>query len=136
MITYERYAEIRDKKNLTDGKVAELAGFGRSTFSDWKSGRSIPKIDKMQKIAEVLEMDYIEFVGPIGKYSSLNPNKPEDAAASYIVEIPGTKEKIEIIGENTKEVERISDFIHSYLNSDSDTQTAIQLLVKSHRSDP
>ena len=76
MITYEKYAKIRDEKNLTDGKVAEIAGIGRSTFSDWKSGRSIPKLEKMQKIADALEMDYITFVGPVGRYSSLNPNNP------------------------------------------------------------
>ena len=76
MITYEKYAKIRDKKNLTDGKVAEIAGIGRSTFSDWKSGRSIPKLEKMQKIADALEMDYTTFVGPVGRYSALNPNNP------------------------------------------------------------
>lgn len=76
MITYEKYAEIRDSKGLTDGKIAEKAGFGRSTFTDWKSGRSIPKAEKMMKIADVLEMDYFEFVGQIGIYSSLNPNRP------------------------------------------------------------
>lgn len=54
MITYDEYAKIRDEKKLTDGKIAEMAGFGRSTFSDWKFGRSIPKFDKMQKIAEAL----------------------------------------------------------------------------------
>lgn len=76
MITYEKYAEIRDEKKLTDGKVAKMCGFGRSTFSDWKSGRSIPKIDKMQKIAEALDMDYAIFVGPVGKFSALNPDNP------------------------------------------------------------
>lgn len=76
MITYEKYAEIRDKKNLTDGKIAKMCGFGRSTFSDWKSGRSIPKIDKMQKIADALDMDYAIFVGRVGKFSSLNPDNP------------------------------------------------------------
>lgn len=76
MITYEKYAEIRDKKNLTDGKIAKICGFGRSTFSDWKSGRSVPKIDKMQKIADALDMDYAIFVGPVGKFSFLNPDNP------------------------------------------------------------
>lgn len=76
MITYEKYAKIRDEKKLTDGKVAEIAGIGRSTFSDWKSGRSIPKFEKMQKISEALGMDYMLFVGPVGKFSSLNPENP------------------------------------------------------------
>lgn len=89
MITYEKYAEIRDEKKLTDGKVAEMCGFGRSTFSDWKAGRSIPKIEKMQKIADALEMDYFAFVGPVGKFSSLNPNRPEtksDTGIDIVIE--------------------------------------------------
>lgn len=71
MITYEKYAEIRDKKNLTDGKVAEMCGFGRSTFSDWKAGRSIPKIEKMQKIADALEMDYYFSESPELRFSAV-----------------------------------------------------------------
>ena len=63
MITYEEYAEIRDSKGLTDGKVAKMAGFGRSTFSDWKAGRSTPKMEKLQKIADVFEIDAHEFIG-------------------------------------------------------------------------
>ena len=29
----------------------------------------------MARIAEALDMDYEEFVGPVGKFSSLNPNR-------------------------------------------------------------
>lgn len=53
---YTKYAEIRDGKNLTDYRVSEMTGIGQSTFSDWKSGRSTPKVDKLMKIAEVLEI--------------------------------------------------------------------------------
>ena len=53
---YERYSELRDKKGVTDYKVATAAGIPKSTFSDWKSGRSKPKADKLFKIAQVLEV--------------------------------------------------------------------------------
>lgn len=36
---------------MKDSNVAALTGIGKSTFSDWKSGRSEPKNDKLQKIA-------------------------------------------------------------------------------------
>lgn len=49
---YERYAELRDAKGVTDSAVAAATGIGVSTFSDWKSGRSKPKVEKLQKIAE------------------------------------------------------------------------------------
>lgn len=51
---YEIYARIRDKMGLTDYKVSKLSGVNQSTFSDWKSGRSVPKQQKLEKIAEVL----------------------------------------------------------------------------------
>ena len=39
---------------MKDSNVAALTGIGKSTFSDWKSGRSEPKNDKLQKIADCL----------------------------------------------------------------------------------
>lgn len=52
---YTKYAVIRDLKGMNDNKVAEAAGIPRSTFSDWKKGRSKPKLEKLSKIAKVLE---------------------------------------------------------------------------------
>jgi transcriptional regulator with XRE-family HTH domain len=53
---YERYAEARDSKGLTDSDVAKNTGVARSTLSEWKRGRSTPKIDKLERIADFLEM--------------------------------------------------------------------------------
>ena len=77
MIDYEKYAVLRDSKGLKDSDVAKRAGLYQSVFSDWKKKKSAPKLDKMQKIAEALGMEYSEFVGPVGKFSALNPNRPE-----------------------------------------------------------
>ena len=49
---YEKYVALRDSKNITDYKVASDTGITRSTFTDWKSGRSEPKIDKLKKLAD------------------------------------------------------------------------------------
>lgn len=61
MTIYERYCELRDKAGLNDSRIAKATGIGKSTFSDWKSGRSEPKNDKLSKIASVLEvsLDYL-----------------------------------------------------------------------------
>lgn len=94
MITYEKYAKIRDSKGLTDGRVAQLCGFGRSTFTDWKNGRSVPKIDKMQKIADLFGMEYFEFVGVVGKFSSLNPNRPASTSSKIKKELNDFDERL------------------------------------------
>jgi len=51
-LSYELYASLRDERKLTDYRVATETGVTKSTFSDWKSGRSTPKIDKIKKIAD------------------------------------------------------------------------------------
>jgi transcriptional regulator with XRE-family HTH domain len=52
---YEKYVAVRDEKGMNDNQVAKKAGIGRSTFSDWKKGRSQPKYKKLCKIAAALD---------------------------------------------------------------------------------
>lgn len=49
---YAKYAYLRDKKGITDYKVAKETGIAPSTISDWKNGVSMPKSDKLLKLAE------------------------------------------------------------------------------------
>lgn len=53
---YAKYAKRRDELNLTDYSVASQTGIAPSTISDWKSGKSKPKMDKLAKIAKVLNV--------------------------------------------------------------------------------
>lgn len=53
---YAKYAILRDAKGLKDLEVAQKAEISPSTLSDWKAGRYKPKLDKIQKIARVLEV--------------------------------------------------------------------------------
>lgn len=49
---YEIYCKLRDETGVRDADVSKSTGITKSTFSDWKSGRSTPKQDKLQKIAD------------------------------------------------------------------------------------
>lgn len=49
---YARYVELRDKKGVTDYRVSMETGIPKSTFSEWKSGRSKPKVDKLKILAD------------------------------------------------------------------------------------
>ena len=53
---YAKYAKRRDELNLTDFKVATETRIAPSSISDWKTGRSKPKLDKLAKIAKVLDV--------------------------------------------------------------------------------
>ena len=59
---YEKYVALRDKKGVTDYAVATATGISQSTFSDWKSGRSKPKIEKLLKIAEFFGVTIKELI--------------------------------------------------------------------------
>ena len=54
---YERYCKLRDLFGYKDADVARISGVNKSTFSDWKSGRSIPKNEKIKKISKALDVD-------------------------------------------------------------------------------
>ncbi|KAA8502004.1 helix-turn-helix transcriptional regulator [Mediterraneibacter catenae] len=49
---YKKYEELRDKAGVTDYRVSMDTGIPKSTFSEWKSGRSKPKLEKLVKIAD------------------------------------------------------------------------------------
>lgn len=49
-------------RNTTLYKVAGDLGFARSLFSDWKSGKSMPKTDKLIKIADYFGVDIGYFI--------------------------------------------------------------------------
>lgn len=49
---FKIYCSLRDERGVSDYQVAKATGINRSTFSDWKSGRSEPKNEKLQKIAD------------------------------------------------------------------------------------
>lgn len=62
---YDIYCKLRDEKGLKDADVARETGITKSTFSDWKNGRSEPKDAKLQKIAKLfgVTVEYIRTGG-------------------------------------------------------------------------
>lgn len=57
---YSKYVILRDKKGVTDYRVAEETGITKSTFTDWKTGRSKPKLEKLKILADYFGVS-IEF---------------------------------------------------------------------------
>lgn len=49
---YEIFAKLMKAKGCTAYQVSKATGIAQSTLSDWKNGKSIPKADKIQKIAD------------------------------------------------------------------------------------
>ena len=52
---YEKYVIARDEKGVTDYRVAMDTGITKSTFTDWRSGRSKPKLKKLVLLAKYFD---------------------------------------------------------------------------------
>lgn len=60
---YAKYVKLRDAKGVSDANVSNATGIPRSTFTDWKSGRSNPKLEKLLKIAKFFEVSVEDLMG-------------------------------------------------------------------------
>lgn len=61
-MSYKRLEVLLRSRNITAYRVSKDTGIGQSTFSDWKSGRSRPKLDKLAKIANYFNVSLEYFV--------------------------------------------------------------------------
>lgn len=59
---YTRYVELREASGVNDHTVAKETGIPPSTFSDWKSGKSKPKLEKLIKIAKYFGVSVEELI--------------------------------------------------------------------------
>lgn len=70
MTPYECYERILHEKKLKNSDVSRATGIPPSVLSEWKKGKYQLKVDKLQAIADFLEVPLYELLG-----------KTEDAAA-------------------------------------------------------
>lgn len=58
---YEIFEKLLKERNITAYRVAKDTGITTATLTDWKKGRTQPKMDKLQKIADYfgVSLDYL-----------------------------------------------------------------------------
>ena len=91
---YDVFLELLSKNKVSTYKVAKATGISQNTFSDWKSGRSTPKLDKLQKIADYFNVPVNVFFEPEQKEIPA-PQESEDDIA---VELEEMMKKLESDG--------------------------------------
>ena len=52
VIVYEKFADLLSKSDKTAYQVSKDTGIAQSVLSDWKTGRSKPKADKLKILAD------------------------------------------------------------------------------------
>lgn len=89
---YEIYCKLRDLNGMKDAAIATATGIPKSTFPDWKNGRSNPKDAKLSKLADFFGVttDFLTgktdtVICPIchQKYEPLNPAQFADHKAYH-----------------------------------------------------
>lgn len=58
---YEVFERLLKEAGITAYKVSKDTGISQTTLSDWKRGRSVPKTEKLQAIADYFDvsLDYL-----------------------------------------------------------------------------
>lgn len=89
---FEIFNSLIQSKGLSAYRVAKDLGFSPVLFSDWKSGKSKPKYDKLQKIADYLGVSVDYLLGrdsndtQSGKSSNEESDKKSASAAIELTE--------------------------------------------------
>lgn len=75
---YERFLQLLKEHNITTYKVCKDTNITQTSLSSWKTGRSTPKIDKLQKIAAYFNVSLEWLMGntDIRENNSSNSEKP------------------------------------------------------------
>ena len=58
---YEVFERLLKERNVTASDVSKATDIARSNFTDWKKGRTTPKLEKIQKIADYFDVS-IEYL--------------------------------------------------------------------------
>lgn len=131
MTKYEIYCALRDEKGVKDKTVADAVGITRSTFSDWKSGRSEPKADKMIRIAEYFGVSYSYLMGLSPERNT--PKGMIDLTPTIDLIVQDEMEKNEPV---LIEMENAVDLYERYKKAPAHIQAAIESLLKSEPQEP
>lgn len=59
---YKKFSELLIKRNITAYKVSKDTGVSNSVLSDWKRGKSNPKLDKLIILAKYFNVPIEYFV--------------------------------------------------------------------------
>lgn len=94
---YKIFEKLLLERGVTAYQVSKATGISTGSLTDWKKGRSQPKVDKLQKIADYFDVsvDYL-LTGEKEKPTDSGRPKLEDADIAFY-------ERYSLLSENEKE---------------------------------
>lgn len=59
---YKIFKDLLEEQSISAYKVSKETGIPQSTFTDWRKGRSKPKVEKLLLIADFFNVDVRVFI--------------------------------------------------------------------------
>lgn len=59
---YDKFLQLLHNRNVTAYRVGKETGISSVVFTDWKNGKSKPKVDKLKKIADYFDVSIEYFL--------------------------------------------------------------------------
>ena len=116
-MSYQYFEQLLKMDGSTVYRVSKETGISASTFTDWKNGRSVPKADKLKKIADYfgVSLDYLLNGAPelLPAQERKIPIIGEIRAGSPII----TNESL--LGYETAAVDETDDYFYLKVQGDS-----------------
>lgn len=94
---YEIFDKLLKLNNVTAYKVSKDTGIPYGALSDWKMGRSTPKQDKLQKIADYFSVT-VDYLLGRDKEMDFSIRFTSDEEAEIYLDIMASIEKINVNG--------------------------------------
>lgn len=125
---YEIFLKLLNEKGVTAYKVGKATGIAGSTFTDWKNGRSVPKQEKLQKIADYfgVSLEYLT-TGKDSQTDSLYSDENADLLIKITKSVkndPAFADRMarymSLISENKKSVDDMVDLMYSKEHKEED----------------
>ena len=59
---YPKILKLMEERGLTAYQVSKDTGIAQTSFSDWKAGKSKPKVDKLQILAKYFDVPITDLI--------------------------------------------------------------------------
>ena len=79
-------------------KLCEMLGVSKRQFYRWKSGTSLPRIDIIKKLCEVLDIDYLTFITSPEEDKTLLASLTPDLLTTHYKNVEGCDNLEAILG--------------------------------------
>lgn len=104
-MTYEEYAEMRDKLGLSDYAVSQITHVSRAVLSQWKNGRTSPSKATIERLRKLFNDE--NHATDITDFIKARPN-----ITDYVVDLGEGRPPVHISVEDYRE---LNDAVHMFI---------------------